>query len=67
MGDNQLNLREMIQLCIILCGRENAQVQVIGHEVRQEYEYIDYYILQEAHPRPRHRIRKFMGHWKSLY
>jgi hypothetical protein len=68
MANNQrMNIREMISLCNHYTGTEKKQVQIIAHEVREAYEYIDYYNLLEPHPRPRHRLRKLMGQWKPLY
>lgn len=63
----QMNIREMIQIVHRITGMTKKQVQVIGHEVRQEYEYIDYYDLMEKSPRPRHRLRKINDRWKAVY
>ena len=62
-----MNIREMIRLCKIFSGIENNLVQIIAHEIRAPYEYVDFYNLNEEKPRSRHRIRKLMGKWKMLY
>ena len=62
----RLNTKEMINLCLLYAGVDTP-IRLIGHEVREEYEYIDFVILTERNPRPRHRLRKLMGKWKRVY
>ena len=61
------NIRDMQRIVHWVSGTEKKQVQIIAHEVRKEFEYIDYYDLFEAVPRHSHRIRKLNDVWKVVY
>ena len=62
----KMSIKDMVDLCNLISGKSKGQIRVIAHEVRKEYEYIDFWDMK-AHDFKRHRIRRLMGEWKFLY
>ena len=71
MTEFRMNIMQMINLCNAVTGTAKGQIRILAHEVRKEYEYIDFWDTGESldpfQTINRHRIRKLMGHWKLLY